>query len=200
MNKVDALIVVYAVAAIALVLIYITNSGFSTFVVFSKDITTQAVLTLPLNLIKISDNSNGILFVTITSSRLYYLTFEGSVASSVVGLVLLLIIRFISKDRVSKFGRGLSLELLIPMSLLTLGLLLMIPLPVSIYLSGGYVVIMTNIGIAFSGVFLLLSSVTLLAIVTMYGKYGELTELAIEVELTESNTVPMEYGEVTDVS
>ncbi|ABW02763.1 hypothetical protein Cmaq_1947 [Caldivirga maquilingensis IC-167] len=194
--------IVYAAAVALLIFIYFTSIGFSTFIAFDKGFSTQLTLTLPLSSIVINDNPNGVIFVTLSLNKLYHLFFELSVVSAVVGLIILAVTRLIySKETNNVFnGNNTLFKLLIPSSLLALGLLLVIPLPISIYFNNGYVIIVSNIGIAFSGVFLLLSALSILSIVKTYGKYNELTELAVEIELTESDTMPMDYGEVTEAS
>ncbi|MFP3157213.1 MAG: hypothetical protein RXQ97_03265 [Caldivirga sp.] len=202
MNRIDSILLIYTVAVAALVLIFLTNIGFSTFIAFSRGLNSHVTISLPLDTIVVNDNPNGIVFVTITPGKLYYLLLETSVISSILGLMLLLLARLMygsSMRGVLSDGKAI-LKLLIPASLLALGLLLMIPLPISIYLSNGYVVVMTNAGVVFSGLFLLLSSISLLTIAKMYSGYGDLTELAVEIELTESNTMPMEYDEATSAS
>ncbi len=202
MNRIDVVLLIYTVAVIALVFIFFTNIGFSTFIAFSRGFNSHITIPLPLDTIVVSDNPNGIVFVMITPDKLYYLLLEASVISSILGLMLLLLTRLMYRRVVKSIlsdGKA-SLKLLIPTSLLALGLLLMIPLPISIYLSNGYIVVMTNAGVVFSGLFLLLSSISLLSIAKMYSGHDDLTELAVEIELTESNTVPMEYDEVTSAS
>ncbi|WP_048062820.1 hypothetical protein [Caldivirga maquilingensis] len=202
MNRLNIIMIVYAAAVALLIFIYFTSIGFSTFIAFDKGFSTQLTLTLPLSSIVINDNPNGVIFVTLSLNKLYHLFFELSVVSAVVGLIILAVTRLIySKETNNVFnGNNTLFKLLIPSSLLALGLLLVIPLPISIYFNNGYVIIVSNIGIAFSGVFLLLSALSILSIVKTYGKYNELTELAVEIELTESDTMPMDYGEVTEAS
>ncbi|WP_291998964.1 hypothetical protein [Caldivirga sp.] len=202
MNRMNMIMVVYAAVVALLIFVYFTSIGFSTFIAFDKGFSTQLTLTLPLSSIIINDNPNGVIFVTISLNKLYYLFFEVSVISAVAGLIILVATRLIYSKEVNNAFNGSStlFKLLIPSSLLALGLLLVIPLPISIYFNNGYVIIVSNIGIAFSGVFLLLSALSILSIVKMYGKYDELTELAVEIELTESDTMPMDYGEVTEAS
>ncbi len=194
--------IVYVAAVVLLIFIYFTSIGFSTFIAFDKGFSTQLTLTLPLSSIVINDNPNGVVFVTISLNKLFHLLFEASIVSAIVGLIILAVTKLIyGKEANNVFnGNNTLFKLLIPSSLLALGLLLVIPLPISIYFNNGYVIIVSNIGIAFSGVFLLLSALSILSIVKTYGKYGELTELAVEIELTESDTMPMDYGEVTEAS
>ena len=202
MNKLNIIMAVYAAVTALLIFIYFTSIGFSTFIAFDNGFSNKLTLTLPLSSITINDNPNGVIFVTISFNGLYHIFFETSLISAVVGLIVLVVTRLIYSREVNNAlnGNNTLFKLLIPTSLLALGLLLVIPLPISIYFNNGYVVIVSNIGIAFSGIFLLFSALSILSIVRMYGRYGELTELAVEIELTESDTMPMDYGEVTEAS
>lgn len=201
MNRVTMLLLLNTIISIILITIYFANGGSYVFVVFNNLSQAQSIYrTLPLYTIKLVDNPNGIMTISITLNSIYYYIFKLSIASALVSLVTIVTLWIVKRRVIEDSINRDKFKFLIVAIPLIAAFLLIIPLPMEIYVGGSsnYVVAMTDIGVNFGGFFTLISAVSLIVIWLSYRSYGELTELSIELELTESNTMLVESDELTE--